>query len=330
MDNGLHIASQQFSDYVAEHGGASMNMATGQMAQGPGFMVAHHGAETKTPGSTPTPGDIQDFADKHYPSVQGNREAHLGAWGNVLDVSEKASIGSEARRLGRVHLQEATYALGSASSPSGTPTRVSSTETTDTLNRPYGADVLLSLGRTPKAEREAPRVVGEDGPRKRTTTQVPKRPDEDTPIYRDMADPSVQADSAWARSKNANDFNLNEVDNDAWSMTNRQNRRVAQPDGTSKRTGLGNVLRTINRGRTNEARGAGLTVNPSKGWHPVTAGPSKVRSSQFERTPVAHSAGLESERATPRGDENAEYFHNQVLGAVEQYEAMQKAHKARG
>jgi hypothetical protein len=146
------------------------------------------------------------------------------------------------------------------------------------------------------AEREAPRVVGVDGPRKRTTTQVPKRPDDETPIYRDMADRSVQADPAWARSSNPNEFNLNEVENDAWSMTNRSNRRQGRPDGSAKRTDLGDVLRTINRGRVKEARGEGLTVHPTKGWHPKTAGPSKVRSSQFERTPVEYGPALEAER----------------------------------
>jgi hypothetical protein len=295
------IVGTQFADYVADNGGGSFKFATGEPAQGPGFMVGRAGSEKTLRTAAPSGSDIQEYADAVHPSVASSREAHLGAWvvqgeRTVLDVSDKHAVGSDARRAGREHLQEAAYALGSESSSSKTPTRVSEHHTTDSLNRPWGADVLLNLGRTPKAEREASPVVGVDGPRKRTTTQVPKRPDDETPIYRDMADRSVQADPAWARSKNANDFNLNEVDNDAWSMTNRQNRRTVSEDGSSRRTNLGDVLRTINTGRTKEARGEGLTVHPTKGWHPKNAGPSRVRSSQFERTPVEYGPALEAER----------------------------------
>lgn len=295
------IVGAQFADYVAENGGGSFNFATGKPAEGPGFMVGRTGTEKTLRTASPSAEHIQDYVDEQYPHVAGNRDAHLGAWvvqgqRTALDVSDKHSVGSEARRAGREHLQEAAYALGSGSSPSGTPTRISSNETTDTLHRPWGADVLLNLGRSPKAEREAARVVGVEGPRKRTTSTVPKRPDEDTPIYRDMADRRVQANEAWARSKNPNDFNLNEVDNDAWSMTNRQNKRTVEEDGSRRRTNLGDVLRTINEGRTREARGEGLVAHPTKGWHRKNAGPSKVKPSQFERTPVEYNEALEAER----------------------------------
>ena len=291
---GHRIVSQQLADYAAQEGGASVNMHTGQHAAGPGFMVADHGSERRSSGDTPTGSEIQDYADEAWPQVSSDREAHLGVWGNVMDVSRKVGIGAEARKRGREHLQEAAYALGSESSPAKKPTRISATENTDTLNRPYGTEVLLNMGRTPKAEREAPRVVGVES---RRSNVVPKRPDEETPIYRDMADPSVQADPAWARSSNPNDFNLNEVENDAWSMTNRQNPRVSHPgeDGR-RRTNLGDVMRTINQGRTREARGEGLVVNAVKGWHPRTAGPSKVKPSEFERTPVEYGPALEAER----------------------------------
>lgn len=317
-DMSHRIASPQFAEYVSEHGGGSMNFHTGRMVSGPGFMVAQHGAETRT-SEAPTSGDIQEFADRHYPSVINAPNAHLGVWGNVMDVSAKVSIGADARRAGRQHLQEAAYALGSESSSSGTPTRISATETTDSLNRPYGTDVLLNMGRVPKAEREAPRVVGVDGPRKRTTTQVPKRPDEDTPIYRDMADPSVQADPAWARSSNANDFNLNEVDNDAWSMTNRENPRIAHPNETrSRRTTLGDVVRKINEGRTQEARGKGLVAHPTKGWHPKDAGPSKITPTEKEDErspdPVKYTDDLERERFTT-GEESPEAFRARNVAA---------------
>lgn len=321
------IAGPQFAAYVAEHGGGSMNFHTGRMVSGPGFMVAQHGAETRTE-DTPSAGDIQEFADRHYPSVVNAPNAHLGVWGNVLDVSAKQSVGSDARRAGREHLQEAAYALGTES---GKPTRISSTETTDSLNRPYGTDVLLNMLRTPKAEREAPRVVGVGGPRMRTTTQVPKRPDEDTPIYRDMADPSVQADPAWARSANANDFNLNEVDNDAWSMTNRENPRIAHPnEDRSRRTTLGDVLRTVNRGRTQEARGKGLAVHEKRGWHPQDAGPSKIKATEEQDArspePVKYTEGLEGERFTT-GEESPEAFRarNEEAGRAEAREYLRRA-----
>jgi len=329
-DMSHRIASPQFAEYVGEHGGGSMNFHTGRMVSGPGFMVAQHGAETRTP-EAPTSGDIQEFADRHYPSVINAPNAHLGVWGNVMDVSAKVSIGADARRAGRQHLQEAAYALGSESSPSGTPTRISATETTDSLNRPYGTDVLLNMGRAPKAEREAPRVVGVDGPRKRTTTQVPKRPDEDTPIYRDMADPSVQADPAWARSSNANDFNLNEVDNDAWSMTNRENPRIAHPnEDRSRRTTLGDVMRTIHQGRTQEARGKGLVAHETKGWHPKDAGASKIKPTEPEDErspePVRYTDDLERERFTT-GEESPEAFRarNEEAGYAEAREYQRRA-----
>lgn len=339
------IVGAQFADYVAEHGGGSVKFATGKPAEGPGFMVARAGSEKVLPTPTPSGEEIQDYADTQAPSVAGQREAHLGAWvtkndKTVLDVSDQESIGSGARRAGRQHLQEAAYALGSESG--SRPTRISQTEgieDTDSLNRPYGTDVLLNMERTPKAEREAPPVVGVGGPRKRTVTTVPKRPDGDTPMYRDMADARVQANPMWARSTNRNDFNLNEVENDSWSMTNRQNprKREGVEQGVNKqhgadsprRTDLGDVLRTINENRTREARGEGLVVNPTKGWHPKTAGPSRVRSSQFDQVPAEYNEGLESERMAPRGDENADYFHSQVLAAVELHERLQREKRER-
>lgn len=334
MSAGHRIVGPQFAAYVAEHGGGSMNFVNGRLAHGPGFMVARPGTEERV-STPPTGEEIQDYADRHYPSVAGDRNAHLGVWGNVLDVSTKKPVGRDARVAGREGLQEAAYALGSESSPEGTPTRISSTENTDTLNRPRGADVLLSLGPTPKAEREASRVVGVAGPRK--SMVVPKRPDEETPVYRDLADPSVQADPAWARSPNANDFNLNEVDNDSWSTTDRKNSRKSDSvyrgvnkqhgAGSPRRTTLGDVLRTINEGRVREARGEGLVVNETKGWHPKTAGPSRVRSQQFDRAPVVYNEDLESERPAPREQETDEQFRarNWEAGLAEAKEYLERS-----
>lgn len=292
---GHRIVSQQLAAYVAEQGGASVSMHTGKHAEGPGFMVADHGSETRSSSETPTAGEIQNFADQQWPNVSGDHRAHLGVWGNVMDVSRKVSVGSEARTRGREHLQESAYALGSESSPKGTPTRISATENTDTLHRPYGAEVLLNMGRTPKAEREAPRVVGVES--RRRSNVVPKRPDEETPIFRDMADPSVQADPAWARSSNPNDFNLNEVENDAWTMTAvHAPQTIPHTNDGMRRTNLGDVLRTINAGRTREARGEGLVAHPTKGWHPRNAGPSKVKRSEEQRSAVKYGPELEAER----------------------------------
>jgi hypothetical protein len=292
-----NLSATQLSQHIKENDGASVYFRSGRHVEGPGFMVSDYGTETKAAGKHPTAEEITDFVGEHYDRASKDPEAAFGAWDGNMDVSRRVSIGAEARRRGRENLQEATYALPTSSLGRG--------QTPESLNREYGTDALLNMGRTPKAEREAPRVVGVEGPRKRTVTSVPKRPDAETPIYRDMADPSVQADSAWARSNNPNDFNLNEVDNDSWSMTDRNNERRTRAKSNyaperkdRRRDNLGDVLRTINRGRTMEARGKGMTVDPKKGWHPKDAGPSKVLRSN-ESQGYVNPEALEAERGRP-------------------------------
>jgi hypothetical protein len=319
-----NLSASQIAEHVKQKGGASVYFRSGKHVEGPGFMVSDYGAEKTSAGATPSPNEISDYVDTHYDSASKDPQAAAGFWGNTMDVSRRVSIGAEARRRGRENLQEATYALPG--------TQLGSGRTPESVNREDGADVLLNMGRVPKAEREAPRVVGVEGPRKRTTTSVPKRPDAETPIFRDMADPSVQADNAWARSSNQNEFNLNEVDNDAWSMTNRNNvRRTREKSNYAparedrRRDNLGDVFRTINRGRTMEARGKGLTVDPNKGWHPKDAGPSKVGRSEAASAFV-DPAALQSERATTARQTPSEFANEQVLSAVSAHEQLVAEH----
>lgn len=319
-----NLSAAQLADHVKQEGGASVYFRSGRHVKGPGFMVADYGAEETSAGQTPNAEEISGYIDKHYDHASKDPEAAAGFWGNTMDVSRRVSTGAEARRRGRENLQEAAYAL-----PTTTLGRGQSPES---MNREYGVDVLLNMGRTPKAEREAPRVVGVEGPRKRTVTSVPKRPDEETPIYRDMADPSVQADNAWARSSNPNEFNLNEVDNDAWSMTNRNNVRRTRDKSNyaparedRRRDNLGDVFRTINRGRVMESRGKGMTVDPTKGWHPKDAGPSKVARSS-ESQGYVDPMSVQSERATASRQTPSDYAHEQVLSAVSLHEQMVAEH----
>jgi hypothetical protein len=336
-----NLSAAQMAQQVKDRGGASIYFKSGREVEGPGFMVSDYGSEETSKGATPDAGEISAFVDKHYDSASKDPEAAAGFWDDKLDVSRRVTgSGAEARRRSRENQQEAIYALpGQVLGDGRKP---------ETIHRPYGTDILTNLGRTPKAEREAPRVVGVEGPRKRTTTQVPKRPDENTPIYRDMADPSVQANAAWARSANPNEFNLNEVSSDAWETTSRHNEPRARAKSNftverkeSKRDNLGDVLRTINKGRVNEVRGKGLVAHPDKGWHPKDAGPSKVgRSTDTPASPDYST--LESERATPdrafpydfaqieRAKPDAQspsdYAHEHVQSAVSLHEQMVAEH----
>jgi hypothetical protein len=317
-----NLSAAQLAQHIEENDGASVYFRSGKHVEGPGLMVSDYGAETKAAGKNPTAGEISDFIGEHYDRASKDPEAAFGAWDGNLDVSRRVSTGAEARRRGRQNLQEAAFALPT--------TQLGSGRTPESVNREYGADVLLNMGRVPKAEREAPRVFGQSQGRGSST--VPKRPDDETPIYRDMADPSVQANSAWARSSNPNEFNLNEVDNDAWSMTNRNNvRRTREKSNYAperkdrRRDNLGDVFRTINRGRTMEARGKGLTVDPNKGWHPKDAGPSKVGRSEAASAFVDSSA-LQSERPSTARQTPSDYAHEQVLSAVSTHEQMVAEH----
>lgn len=290
-----NLSASQLAQHVADSGGASVYFRSGKHVKGPGFMVSDYGAEKPSKGPSPSADEISDYIGEHYDRASKDPEAAAGFWGDTMDVSRRVSIGAEARRRGRENLQEAAYALSSTSLGGG--------QTPESLNREYGADVLLNMGRTPKAEREAPRVFSEK-PQGRGSSTVPKRPDEETPIYRDISEQSVQANNTWARSSNPNDFNLNEIDNDAWSLSNRHNQRRTREKSNyaperkeRRRDNLGDVFRTINRGRTMEARGKGLTVHPTKGWHPKDAGPSKV-SRDTESYGYADYSSLESERST--------------------------------
>lgn len=318
-----NVSASQIASQIQSSGGASIYFRSGKPVEGPGFMVSDAGVEEKSKGKTPEPHEISTFIDKHYDRASRDPQAAAGFWGENMDVSRRYAVGTQARRESRTNLQEAAYALPKTNLGGG--------KTPESLGREYGADVLMNMGRTPKAEREAPRVVGVDGPRMRTTTQVPKRPDAETPIYRDMADPSVQADKEWARSSNPNDFNYNEVDNDAWSMTNRNNpRQVRQKSNFNvareekRRDNLGDVLRVINKGRTNEARGKGLVPSP-KGWHPKDAGPSKGAANNEPRMHY-DVASLESERPAARQKTPADFAHEQVLAAVQMHEDLSRQH----
>lgn len=320
-----NVSASQLADHIKENDGVSMYFRSGRHVEGPGFMVSDYGTEKKAAGKYPTAGEITDFIDEHHDAASKDPQAAFGAWDGTMDVSRRVTGGArEARVRSRENMQEAAYALP------GTP--LGQGRTPESLGREWGADVLMNMGRTPKAEREAPRVVGVDGPRKRTTTQVPKRPDVETPIYRDMADPSVQADKDWARSDNPNEFNYNEVDNDAWSMTNRNNRRQARETSNfnvaredKRRDNLGDVLRVINRGRTNEVRGKGLVADPQKGWHPKDAGASKVKRDTEAYMPV-DSSSLASEYATTRRSTPADFAHEQVLAAEQAHQRMVAEH----
>lgn len=291
-----NLSAAQLAQHVKDQGGASVYFKSGKHVEGPGFMVSDYGAEETSKGATPEPEEISAYIDKHVDSASKDPEAAAGFWGNTMDVSRRVTgSGAEARRRARENQQEAIYALPKQVLGGGMKP--------ETLGREYGTDVLTNLGRTPKAEREAPKVVGVDGPRKRTVTQVPKRPDAETPIFRDVADPGLQANASWARSANPSEFNLNEISSDAWSETNRHNTRRAREKSNfnvtrdeRKRDDLGDVMRVINKGRVNEIRGKGLVAHPDKGWHPKDAGPSKVRPGE-DRAAVDY-ANLESERST--------------------------------
>lgn len=281
------IVGRDVAQYAADHGGASFHFQTGKPVPSPGFMVARDGSETVSAGDSPTPEEIQNFADKHAPSVANNPKAAHGVWGNIQDVSSRETTGAEMRLESRKNRQEAAYALGSVG---GAPTRINPRMDTDTINRPYGAEVLTNL--QPSGDAKGTRAFISMTANESDAWRHPR-------------------DRNFAPTGNQNDISLNEVENDSWSMTNRTNKRggsgrgpTKRADGLKKRTDLGDVLRTINKGRTQSTRGINMTTHPTKGWHEDTnaqgqkVGPSKNRTNADDgvRSVVEHSPALASER----------------------------------
>lgn len=298
------IVGQQLASYVAENGGASVHFNSGRHVQGPGFMVAQLESEKRV-GGTPTAEQIQNYADSRYPAGKTpHPDAALGVWGDTLDESQKISTLPETRRVGTKNMQEAAYALPK--------TPVGGQGTPERLGREYGADVLLNLGKTASAsgstfldlhENEA-ETINQTLPRHSARQILHGRAMVEVPGVQRRGEETAAAPDTVPDPRHAS---LNEVDNDSWSMTTRANvrstvgnnkSRFRAPREERRRENLGDVLRTINRGRTYAARGSEMTVDKEKGWHPTDAKPSKIKSNpdDGERSPVAYTPELEAER----------------------------------
>lgn len=301
---GHRIVGQQLAPYVAEHGGASVHFNSGRHVEGPGFMVSELESEKRV-GGDPTAEQIQDYADSRYPANKTpHPDAALGVWDGVLDESKKISTLPEARRVGSKHLQEAAYALPK--------TPVGGQGTPERLGREYGADVLLNLGKSQSAggstfldlhENEA-ETINQTLPRHSARQILHGRAMTEVAGVQRRGEESAAAPDMVPDPRHAS---LNEVDNDSWSMTSRANvrstvgkdkARFRVPREERRRETLGDVLRTINRGRMYAARGSEMTVDKEKGWHPTDAKPSKIKSNpdDGERTPVTYTPELEAER----------------------------------
>lgn len=317
------IVGRDVAEYAAEHGGASFHFQTGKPVPAPGFMVGRDGSEEHTDsGDSPTPAEAQAYADKHAPSVANDPEAAHGIWGDTQDVSHRVDTGQKMRIAARKNRQEATFALGSDKGP---PTRINSTivqgkhapgygspMTTDSIWRPKGAEVLTNLQAS--------------GDAKGTRAFISMMDNE--------SDSGRHPTSRlFAPTGNLNDISLIEIDNDAWDYTNKNNRLGAsgrgptdRADGKHKRIDLGDVLRTINYGRTQSARGINMKAHPEKGWHEDTnaqgekVNPRKKRKNDDdgERSVVEHSPALEAERGGfPAEATRAELAEQQYQAAAD-------------
>lgn len=320
------ILSPQVADYAAEHGGGSFNFQSGKAVQGPGFMVSDRSTEKKSEGTSPSAEEIQEFADSRPPSVTGDARSALGVWGGVMDVSRRHDLGSEMRRASRANVQEAAYALGSQPQTQpepARPTRINDSMTTDTINRPYGADVLTNLG--PSADSGATRAFRDISSLEADTIRAP-------------------GERLFGRTGNPNDISLNEVDNDSWSATNHANPRRTREETPfrpgredRRRDNVGDVFRTINRGRLNAARGVSMTADPTKGWHHdkndrgEKVGPSKIKKSLpdvGERPDAEYTPDLESERAIRSfAPNNHRYREESVQAAKDLYDRLEAERK---
>ena len=314
------IVGRDVAEYAAEHGGASFHFQTGKPVAAPGFMVSRDGSEERTAsGGSPTPEEVQDYADKHAASVANDPEAAHGVWEGTQDVSRRERTGQEMRLEARKNLQEAAYALGSDAGP---PTRINPRMTTDSLRRMNNGDrmtgqpdmgpLLPATGPLLPREREGALVLTnlrESGDAKGTRKFISMTKNESD----SWRHPN---NTLFAPTGNLNDISLNEVENDAYSMTNRNNKRggsgrgpTPRADGLKKRIDLGDVLRTINYGRTQSIRGISMTAHPEKGWHEdtnaqgETVKPRKKRKNDDdgERSVVEYSPALEAERGGTSG-----------------------------
>lgn len=344
MDDMAHrILSQQLAGHVAEHGGASVYYSTGKHVEGPGFMVAEDGAEKTLKTTTPSPDDIQSFADTHDRS--SDPHAAMGAWVDnsagktVLDSSRRMGTVPEMRVEGKRNKQEAAYALPK--------TPVGGQGTPERLNRPWGADVLLNLGSSQSKggepfldlhANEAETIVDSMGGKHARPNIYWGRATSEIPTSARVGDEGARND----RVPDPRHISLNEVDNDSWSMTNRHNLRGASGLGPGRtdsrsRIQLGDTLRLINHGRTLAARGIGVTVHPEKGFHLDSnekgekVGPSKVKKDLpdvGERTAPKYDAALESERVVhPLTPNNEGYRNDAIKAAMDLHKRMSAAQR---
>lgn len=113
----MTLSHEEFAR-LANEGGASRNLKTGEPAVGPGVMVSVPGAEKITKAPT-TPEEVASFHAEH--SSSAGSEHYQGAWrsgGSIFhDVSKKEPTIEESRKSGVLGKQIAGYDLG------GTDTR---------------------------------------------------------------------------------------------------------------------------------------------------------------------------------------------------------------
>jgi hypothetical protein len=218
------LSSEQMANVVNTQGGGSFNVRTGAQAKGPGFMVGQQGSEERLSAPV-TSGQIDVYRAMNAHKAR-HPESYLGFWQTdprtvVGDVSRRVSTGMEARNMGAEHRQEAAFALpGTVVNAGGK----SGTKIEDVANS-WGGDVLLNTNRISEA---------------------------------------TEADPRYARTADANSFNLNEVQNPEWSTVGGQTGQRKQRGGSRTPGGkplknprpvsYEDVLRTINRGRTNVLR----------------------------------------------------------------------------
>lgn len=165
------LSFAQMADHVAEAGGGSFDWKTHQIAEGPGFMAAFGGKERVVKEVTAEA--LKDYSDKFDEVGSNTPGAHLGAWGNTLDISRKIDEGSEARDFSTVEGQEAAFALP------GTKIR-GEQEAGKEFGSEYGANVLMNIDH-PKGEDVDPNWNKQENPNEFSNWEA-ENPDWDKPF----------------------------------------------------------------------------------------------------------------------------------------------------
>lgn len=219
---------------INAQGGGSFNWHTGRRAKGPGFMVSEPNVEGITQGITPS--QIRDYKVAHDPLVgtqSSNPEAYYGAWAESEKPSDlrlgESSLNTDPSPEGRVvsdvsrkHPVDAdvrklgvTNAQEAAFALPGTPVTAEG-HPIENLANSWGGDVLLHMGNFGSND----------------------------------VDPRFQPQRA-SEGLTSNTFSLNEVENPEWKTVGGYTHSA---DGTPIAHTYGDVLKTINRGRTMRLR----------------------------------------------------------------------------